>query len=255
MTERGRIIDGARAVARSASFGLYCAGLLASFELHHRAVAPEARIPLMLAYRRRAVADWVRLFGLDIRTLGQMPITGSARLIVANHQSALDILVMVAQFGGILLSRHDLASWPLVGRLAQHSQTIFVDRDDPVSGLRAIRRIRRRLAEGETVIVFPEGRTHAGEVVQTFYPGLFSALRGLSVEVVPVGLVYRDAKHYVDRSFVTHLLELAASPRREVFVAIGDPEPCPPRAKEAAEQLRARVQAQVDRAVHERDSR
>lgn len=144
-------------------------------------------------------------------------------LVVANHRAALDIGVLLTQLDAAFLSRSDLADWPLLGRLARHSHTVFVDRTSEASGANAIRAIRRMLAAGESVVVFPEGATFRGDEVRPFKKGAFAAARGLDVDIVPVGLAYPEGVEYVDVDFVTHLRVVASRPRTDVAVVVGSP--------------------------------
>ena len=167
------------------------------------------------------------------------------RLLVANHRCGVDIGVLLAESGGIFLSRADLGQWPIVGRLSKQADTIFVDRDSKHSGAAAIRELRRRLKAGQTVIVFPEGTTHRGDDVQTFRAGAFAAARGLDVEVVPVGLAYPPGVEYIDMSFMTHVKIVAARKRTPVAVEFGEPLPTGLKTAQLAEACQTRVQALV----------
>jgi 1-acyl-sn-glycerol-3-phosphate acyltransferase len=126
---------------------------------------------------------------------------------------------------------------------------VFVDRDDRKSGAAAIRRLRRLLREGRTVIVFPEGTTQRGDEVHPFHAGGFVAARGLDVEVVPVGLAYPEGTEWFGDTFGAHAAKLASRPRTEVRVCIGEARRSAGiRTEELARQLREAVQDLVPRA-------
>ena len=103
------------------------------------------------------------------------------------------------------------------------SRTIFVDRASPRSGFKAIRSIREALQRGRTVTVFPEGTTCAGDELRPFAAGAFAAVRGLDVDVVPVGLAYPFGTEYVEDRILDHLANLTGRPRVPVGVAVGRP--------------------------------
>jgi 1-acyl-sn-glycerol-3-phosphate acyltransferase len=171
-----------------------------------------------------------------------LPTSNKPRLIVANHRSPFDIGVLLSLFGGHALSRADLAGWPVLGLAARRAGTIFVDRESEASGASALRTIRRRLSEGATILVFPEGATFEGDEVRPFKPGAFAALRGLDAEIVPVGLVYDPGVEFVEESFVEHVLRVAARPRTRCVVNIGTSLPAHGRAKDLAESAHGVVQ-------------
>ena len=122
-------------------------------------MTPESgRDQLANRYRARLSNGLLRVFGAELLVNRPHTYEGGA-LVVSNHQSALDIAVMLSLFQGVMLSKHDVADWPLLGRLAKHGDTIFVNREDRRSGAAALREIRRRAKEGRTVVAFPEGGT------------------------------------------------------------------------------------------------
>jgi lyso-ornithine lipid O-acyltransferase len=247
---RGR----ARTLFRTAAFGGYSAAALAAFELHHRRVAPEAVATLRARYKRKVGSDLLALLGVDWRienegAPGEERIDVDdrrPRLVVSNHRTALDIGVLLAHFAGSMLSRAEVARWPVLGRLATHGQTIFVDRSDKASGARAIRQIRAALMAGRTVVAFPEGTTLAGDEVRPFQGGAFAATRGLDVEVVPVGLAYDRGVEWVGgATFLEHVSALAARDGTRVVGVVGRPF----RAEGSASSLAVRARDDVDALV------
>jgi 1-acyl-sn-glycerol-3-phosphate acyltransferase len=207
----------------------------------------------------------LRAVGMGAVTLGMLgeasqhgtlpPSAAGARLVVSNHRSPIDILLLLRLFGGVVLSRADLAKWPVLGLAARRAETIFVDRTDTMSGVLAVRALRDRLANGRTVIVFPEGTTLAGDEVRTFQQGAFAAARGLEVEIIPVGIAYQPGSEFLDESFAEHVTRVARRPRTRVAVAIGTPRPMQGSRKGVAEAVRADVQSLVHEARRGLDAR
>ncbi|KPK17768.1 MAG: hypothetical protein AMJ62_00495 [Myxococcales bacterium SG8_38] len=233
-----------RAVLRSGAFVGWSATILGAYEAR-RAMTPEAqRHALANRYRARLSHGLLRVFGAELLVEGERPANDGA-LIVANHQSALDIGVMLALFQAVLVSRHDVADWPLLGRLAKHGDTIFVDREDRRSGAAALREIRRRVAQGRTVVAFPEGATFPGDSVHEFHPGAFAAVQSLEVPVIPVGLAYSPAVPYGKESFAQHVARVAARPRTRIAVQLGNPLSRGPDARATAQAARAQVERLV----------
>jgi 1-acyl-sn-glycerol-3-phosphate acyltransferase len=208
-------------------------------------------------WRKRWVSAWAagltRVFGVDLHVTGE-PITEPTRgrLVVAAHRSPLDIIILLERFGGTALSRADLRDWPVLGPAAFHGGTIFVDRDDERSGVKAIREIRRRLQNGQTVIVFPEGTTHAGDEVHPFAGGAFAAVRGIDAELVPVGVAYEPGCEWVGgESFGQHLTRVAQRPVTRVGLCIGQAQLASdigPDREAMAAAMQVEVQALVHRA-------
>jgi 1-acyl-sn-glycerol-3-phosphate acyltransferase len=249
--DREDSFDGARRLARSAAFGAYATGILGAVEVHRSLTPPAHRDVVVERYKRRLAKDALKLLGVRWRAEGALPAGRRARLVVSNHRAATDIGLMLAHFGGSLLSRHDLATWPVLGALARRGGAIFVDRNNARSGARAIREIRRRLGAGDTVTVFPEGATFAGDEVREFQGGAFAAARSMDVEVVPVGLAYTSGVEYVNQSFVEHLGNLASRPSTSVALRIGEPTRLSGKARTDAAHLREVVQDLVRQARNE----
>jgi 1-acyl-sn-glycerol-3-phosphate acyltransferase len=246
----GKLRAGARALA--------VAGWTASFVYGHRALSrlrPELDTP---AGKRPFVERWGRgvipLLGAELNLVeGRAPDpSGGPYLVVANHRSPLDILVCVHLVGGVVLSHHGVASIPVFGEAARAIDTIFVDRADGRSGARAIREMRSRLREGRNVIVFPEGTTFAGDEVQPFKRGAFSAARGLGVRALPIGLAYEPGCEFVDETFEQHVARVSARRRTPVWVSFGAPTPVPSDAA-GEEAMREAIQALVHRSAAARD--
>ena len=212
-----------RACTRAAMCGGYAASMLAGGELLLLATRERRRPALIAKLRDRACRRTLSLMGVRWTAQPTPGPSARPRLIVANHRTVLDIPVLLAAFGGIAVSRGDIAQWLVLGRLAQRAGTIFVDRRDPESGAAAIRAVHRALAAGETVTVYPEGRTCAGDQVRPFRAGAFMAARGLDVDVVPVGIATSRGIEFVRPSFIGHVADVARRPRTTVVARVGAP--------------------------------
>ena len=240
-----------RRAGRIAGFGALTSAMLPAFLAHERLAGADARDGV----RERWVGAWcsalLRLFGVRVLTRGVAPVRGRGHLVVANHRSTADILVLLRAFGGHMVSRADLAAWPLVGVAARAVGTVFVDRSDAVSGANAVRAIRDRLAEGHTVIVFPEGTTFPDDDVRPFHAGAFVAALRSGADIIPVGLAYGTGSGatFVHESFPAHLARMAAASPSDVVMSVGEPIAIPGKARAA--QLRDRAHAEVQRLVGE----
>lgn len=166
----------------------------------------------------------LRSAGFELTVNGELPDPRDGYLVVANHRSAFDIAVLLAIVpDAILLSRDDVAGWPVLGWLAREGDTLFVDRADRANGAKAVRSMRRVLSEGRHLCVFPEGTTHDEETVKPFQAGAFAAARGLDAHVVPVGIAYAHGIGWVGKSMGEHVGEVLGRERLAIAVEIGAP--------------------------------
>jgi 1-acyl-sn-glycerol-3-phosphate acyltransferase len=151
--------------------------------------------------------------------------TERGHLIVANHRSAADVLLLLRAFGGPIVSRADLGRWPLIGPAAKAVGTVFVERTRTASRANAVRAIRSLLREKGTVILFPEGTTYLGDEVRPFFGGAFVAAMHTPVDIVPVGIAYASGSGaaFVNESFGAHLSRMAAASPSWVAMCVGTP--------------------------------
>jgi len=176
------------------------------------------------AYVRRWARSMLRLLRVELEVVGRDEGSAQPRLVVANHRSTLDILIMLDLFGGQMLARNDMATWPAIGVLARRAGTLFVDRDSPASGASAVRTMRERLRRKITLCVFPEGTTFDGDQVREFRAGSFLAIVREHGHVLPVGLAYQEPEAvYGDEPVLDHMKRLVRTPQFRVFAAIGTP--------------------------------
>ncbi|MFT3922671.1 MAG: lysophospholipid acyltransferase family protein [Myxococcales bacterium] len=242
--------EDARSISRLAGLGAFTAAWVGAATMHQAFVAPSERDAVFQRYLRRWADSLVSQTGgqVILTPESRVPPQNGPRLIVSNHRSPFDIGVLLSIFGGHAVSRADIARWPVIGYAARRAGTIFVDRDSAGSGASAIRAIRRKLQEGASILVFPEGGTFYGDEVRPFRAGAFSALKGLNAEVVPVGLAYDHGSEYVDETFVEHVLRVARRRQTRCVVHIGTPRMAQGRAQELSASLHQEVQSLVTRA-------
>lgn len=217
-----------RQAMRASGFALVTASMLPAF-LARMSVTPASERPTV---RDRWVKRWagalLALFDIHVTVDGALPpppTRGRGRLIVANHRSAIDIGVLLSTFGGTMVSRADIAGWPVIGAAARAAGTVFVDRSSAKSGAATIRAITKHLEDGLTIALFPEGTTFDGDEVRSFHGGAFVAAARAGAEILPVGLAYPRASGaaFVGESFPAHLARMARSDTTRMVLAVGEP--------------------------------
>lgn len=240
-----------RQAARLAGFAAVTGTLLPMY------MASDALAPA--ADRDRVRNDWTRrwsrallaLFAIEREVIGGFSPPTRGRLVVANHRSTIDIGILLELFGGRMVSRADLAGWPVIGVAARKTGMVFVDRQKKASGASVIRTMQELLERGDTVCIFPEGTTFADDDVRPFQAGGFVAAARAGAEIVPVGIVYETGSGaaYVDEPFMAHLARLAGARPSRVRVSVGEPfDATCGDGKSLAAEARTRVQALVSAA-------
>jgi 1-acyl-sn-glycerol-3-phosphate acyltransferase len=182
---------------------------------------------------------------------------GIGRVFIMNHRSGTDIPIVFTIVEAHVISRHDLAHWPLIGAGARRIGTLFVDRASRRSGATVLKKIDESLDAGEGIAMFPEGTAFPGDEVREFKPGAFKAAQRAGSEMIPMGIAYDNPEaYYTDESFMAHMKRVASLKRLRVAVEIGEPlvvdRESPVELKDHA---RERVEELVVRARHRLEGR
>ena len=113
---------------------------------------------------------------------------GKHYIIVANHQSLLDILAVCAALpiNFKFLAKRELFQIPLMGWGMASAGYIPVDRGSHKSGREAMHRINRVLGKGVSVLLFPEGTRSPDGKIHAFKMGAFKLARDNKIEILPV---------------------------------------------------------------------
>jgi 1-acyl-sn-glycerol-3-phosphate acyltransferase len=147
------------------------------------------------AARMRRVGRWsaqvLDAIGVDLRSAGAAQ--PAPVLLLANHVSWLDILVINALRPARFVSKADIGRWPLLGFMVACGGTLFIERERKRDALRVVHRVADALRDGATVAVFPEGTTGAGPRLLPLHANLLQAAIATAAPVQPVALRYADA--------------------------------------------------------------
>lgn len=148
------------------------------------------------AQKEARVSAWAHaLLGhlaIELRVQGAPPRQGPV-LMVANHISWLDIVVLHAARHCRFVSKAELQRWPLIGTLASAAGTLYIERASRRDALRVVHHMAERLQAGDVLAVFPEGTTSDGRSLLPFHANLFQAAIAVDAPVLPVGLRFADA--------------------------------------------------------------
>ncbi len=130
----------------------------------------------------------VHILGVRSSLAGARPKPGS--LLLCNHISWLDIVVIAAHLPVRFVAKTEVRQWPLIGMLAAAAGTLFLHRgkrDGDDSSAAIVAAVEQALAAGELVLIFPEGTTSDGSLVRRFHAKLIPQ----GATVMPLALAYR----------------------------------------------------------------
>ena len=112
---------------------------------------------------------------------------GRTYVMVANHQSLGDILVLFGLFRHFKwVSKREIFKVPFIGWNMAMNDYVGLTRGDATSIERMLDECRRHLAAGSSVMLFPEGTRSVDGELKGFKHGAFTLAKELSLEVVPI---------------------------------------------------------------------
>jgi len=169
-------------------YGAYALSALAVLLLIAAALALLLpRLTWRRASTRSLARLWLRLAGLRLTVLGLDRLPADSCVLVANHASYLDGVVMKAalppRFSFVV--KREAASMPVVGLLLSRIGTEFVDRQSRGGRLRAAKRVMRRAEKGHALVFFPEGTFDDAVGLKRFHIGAFVAAARGGLPLVP----------------------------------------------------------------------
>jgi 1-acyl-sn-glycerol-3-phosphate acyltransferase len=182
-----------------------------------------------LLARRRILQRWsaglldILNVSLNIRSEDYLSASPSG-LIVANHISWLDVIVLNAVIPMRFVAKSELRDWPAIGWLAARVQTLFIARGKARAAAQMNSCLVDLLQAGESLAIFPEGTSTDGREVGRFHASLLQSAIDAQVQVHPVAICYQDEQgahstvaSFIDEmSFATSLWNVLCTPNLHV---------------------------------------
>jgi 1-acyl-sn-glycerol-3-phosphate acyltransferase len=197
---------------------------------------------------KRVIPHWYNrtlcaVIGIRVRQIGQrspeFPL-----LILANHASWLDIVVITSLTPAVFIAKKEVATWPLFGWLAKLQRSVFIDRERRHKTGAATKQIADRLLGGDAVVLFAEGTSGDGNRTLPFRSALIGAVHHTlarsthhdAVTVQPLSLAYvglsgmpisrasrERVSWYGDIDLIPHLIGVLRSGAIDVVANWGEP--------------------------------
>lgn len=196
-------------------------------------------------WRNRLPRYWhkfaLRMIGVRVHVHGEAE-RRRPLMVAANHASWLDILVLASITDATFVAKSEVRDWPIFGTLARLQRSIFIKREERRQTREQADEMASRLNAGETVVLFPEGTTTAGNRLGEIKSSLFAAASSAAhfapegvVHVQPVAIAYTRIHgmamgHYHrpvaawpgDVPLMPHLLGILKTGAFDVDVRFGD---------------------------------
>ena len=179
-------------------------------------------------------ADTLKLLGISVEVIGNVDTstTNASRLLVANHISWLDPLVIQTLQHSIFVAKQEVSRWPVVGHIAKGCDVVFVNRGSPSSARKMVQSMTDALQRNMCIAGFPEGTSTEGHQVGLFHSNLFEVAVANACEVIALSLRYKDPATQAmrlepafvgDIGFLQSLHRVICAPPMVVQVVVSEP--------------------------------
>lgn len=218
---------------------------------------PALRLKLLAENTRLFSTIALRVFGVTVNVLNRDRLVKNERmLIVANHMSYLDILVLASIRPTLFVTSKEVQKQFFAGFMAACGGSLFIDRIRKRAMHTEIDQLANTIAAGNTVTLFPEGTSSDGSAVLPFRSSYLTAAQRAGVTILPVCICYtavnnepfsqanRDAVcYYGNMSLLPHLFRFLRQKSVTVTVTALAPEisPAAQTRKELSTALHARL--------------
>ena len=183
----------------------------------------ERKLERGILLRRFAIRILHPILGSKITVYGKEPVASG--LIVSNHRSYFDPMVILKNMLASPIGKKEVASWPLIGSVCKTTGVIFVNRENKEARAQTLVEVRSVLENGFSIFNTPEGTTHINPTTINFKPGAFILAAQLGVPVMPVAIDYKnmDDAWIGNDTFVPHFLKCFSKWRTEIKVSYLNP--------------------------------
>lgn len=182
------------------------------------------------------------LIGVRIHEIGRRT-SDRPVLILSNHVSWLDIIIIGARAPVVFVAKSEVAKWPVFGWLAKLQRTIFVERERRQKTGATAQEIGNRMLSGDAVVLFAEGTSSDGMRVLPFRSALVGSVhhalgdsahddkitvQPMSIAYVgfsglPVGRAFREnVAWYGDNDLIPHFIGILSCGAIDVTVTWGE---------------------------------
>jgi 1-acyl-sn-glycerol-3-phosphate acyltransferase len=184
-----------------------------------RTALPAARA----LWLQRTARRFLPVFGLESQISGPIPSRG---LLVCNHLSYLDIIVLAARAPAVFVAKSEVKYWPVFGWFATLAGTIYINRQKRTQVGQFADEIETVLNRGALVILFPEGTSSGGQTVLPFKSALLEPATRRAYPLSAGSIEYKlddgnaaeEVCYWKDMTLLPHLVNLLSKRTLRVSV-------------------------------------
>ncbi len=176
-------------------------------------------IAVMYIFRKhthKIIKFWMKtqifLLGIKFEIVGK--VDKSCDLIIMNHQSILDIIVMEYLYSQDLawVAKKEITDLFFFGHIIKAPKMISIDRENKAGMMHLIKEVKNRLSLGRPIAMFPEGTRNNGKEMLKFKSGSALVANKLKLKVQPVIIINTrnilDSKNFSVKSGIVKVIYL-----------------------------------------------
>lgn len=206
-------------------------------------------------WRNMCLTTWGKtsawILSVNVETKGDIP--QPPFLLVSNHLSYVDIIILFSVLKTTFVAKLEVASWPVLGFISKTIGIVFIDRNRKRDVKRVNKVISEQINERQGITIFPEGTTSPGAKVLRFRAPLLEHAANEFIEVSYCAIHYKfiDSNEPVynticwwgDASMFEHLFNLAKQKNIQATITFGQSKETLSDRKELAKSLHQKVSA------------
>ncbi len=136
---------------------------------------------------------WMKLqiFFLGIKIQEEGKMDESCDMVIMNHQSLLDIIVIEHIHNRHLawVGKKEITDLFFFGHIMKAPQMITIDRENKTGLIKLIKEAKDRLSKNRPIAIFPEGTRSQGDEMLSFKPGAAMVANKLNLKVQPLIII------------------------------------------------------------------
>lgn len=158
------------------------------YPLYKNRLSDEKREEFLTNLENNWANATIRYSELKIEVIGKENLIEGTCLYVANHQSMLDVPLIMANVNNTVaaISKKELGKVPVVSYWMKEIGCVYIDRENGREGLKAILKGIEHLENGRSMLIFPEGTRNRGGLTAEFKKGSLKLATKSNVPVIPI---------------------------------------------------------------------
>ncbi|WP_404988834.1 lysophospholipid acyltransferase family protein [Clostridium culturomicium] len=171
------------------SFIMFCIGIKRFiYPLYKNKLTPEERERFLTKLEKNWAEGTIKYSEMDIEVIGKENLIEETCLYVANHQSMLDIPLIMANVNHTIgaMAKKEMSKVIVFSYWMEELGSVYIDREDAREGLKAILKGVENLKNGRSMLIFPEGTRNRGGETAEFKKGSLKLATKANVPVIPI---------------------------------------------------------------------